>query len=311
MTPAAADPPGLLVLCGTPIGNVGDATPRLAEMLTSADVIAAEDTRRLIRLARHLGIRTAPLVSFFEANEVGRTAELLAALIAGRTVALVTDAGMPSVSDPGYRLVAAAVAAGIRVSVVPGASAVTAALAVSGLPTDRWCMEGFLPRQGGPRRARLAELAAEPRTLVLFEAPHRLAASLADLAAAFGGQRPGVVCRELTKTWEEIRRGSLAELAEWAAEGVRGEITLVVGGAPSGAEGTTGRSPVELAAAVAEREDVGETRKEAIAAVAAATGVSKRAVFDAVVAAKRLRFDGPVSTGGPAAAGGVTESGIR
>ncbi len=286
VTYGAPNPSGLLVLCGAPIGNPADATPRLAEMLADADLVAAEDTRRLVRLARHLGIRAAPMVSFFEANEVGRTVELLDALRAGRTVALVTDAGMPSVSDPGFRLVAAAVAAGIRVSVVPGPSAVTAALAVSGLPTDRWCMEGFLPRQGGPRRARLADLALEPRTLVLFEAPHRLAASLRDLAAAFGADRPGAVCRELTKTWEEVRRGGLAELAAWAADGVRGEITLVVGGAPAGSRGSDSAA---LAAAVAEREDAGEPRKEATAAVAAAAGVSRRAVFDAVVAAKRLR----------------------
>ena len=278
--------PGVLVLCGTPIGNPADASPRLAEVLAAADLVAAEDTRRLVRLARHLGVRTAPMVSFFEGNEAMRTPELISALAGGRTVALVTDAGMPSVSDPGYRLVIAAVAAGIDVTVVPGPSAVTAALAVSGLPTDRWCMEGFLPRQAGARRSRLAELAAERRTLVLFEAPHRLAAALTDMATALGSGRPAVVCRELTKTWEEVRRGTLGELAGWAADGVRGEVTVVVAGAPSGALGAAA-DPAVLADAVAERVAAGESRKEATAAVAAALGVPKRAVFDAVVAAKR------------------------
>lgn len=275
---------GLLVLCAVPIGNVGDASPRLAQVLATADVVAAEDTRRLVRLARHLDIRPARIVSFFEGNESGRAAELLADLHAGRTVALVTDAGMPSVSDPGFRLVAAAVTAGIRVSVIPGPSAVTAAVAVSGLPVDRWCMEGFLPRRGAERRTRLAALATEARTMVFFEAPHRLAASLADMALVFGADRAAAVCRELTKTYEEVRRGGVGELADWAAGGVRGEITLVVSGAdPSAGLGST---PAELAALVAVREEAGQPRKEAIAAVAAAGGVPKRLVFDAVVAAK-------------------------
>jgi len=274
---------GLLVLCAAPIGNLGDASPRLVAMLASADVVAAEDTRRLVRLARHLDIRPARIVSFFEGNESGRAQELLTELQAGCTVALVTDAGMPSVSDPGYRLVAAAVLAGIRVSVIPGPSAVTAAVAVSGLPVDRWCMEGFLPRRGGERRARLALLVAERRTMVFFEAPHRLDACLVDMAAAFGPNRAAAVCRELTKTYEEVRRGGLAALADWAADGVRGEITLVVAGAPEAAVET---APAALAALVAVREAAGQPRKEAIAAVAAAGGVPKRVVFDAVVAAK-------------------------
>ena len=281
---------GVLILCGAPIGNPADASPRLAEVLADADLVAVEDTRRLVRLARHLGIRTAPMVSFFEGNEATRVPELVTALRSGSTVALVTDAGMPSVSDPGYRLVAAAIAEGIRVSVVPGPSAVTAALAVSGLPTDRWCMEGFLPRAAGARRARIAALAAEPRTLVLFEAPHRLAACLADLTAGFGESRTAVVCRELTKTWEEVRRDSLGALAAWAAEGVRGEVTLVVAGAPA-VGSSASADPAVLAAAVTEREAAGQGRKEAIADVAAAAGVPKRAVFDAVVAAKRAPRD--------------------
>ncbi len=275
---------GVLVLAGVPIGNLADASPRLASELGRADVLAAEDTRRLHRLAAALGVAPAGrVVSYFEANEVLRTGELLAALEQGARVLLVTDAGMPGVSDPGFRLVAAAAAAGIRVTTVPGPTAVIVALAVSGLPTDRFCFEGFLPRRPGERRARLRTLAGEARTLVLFEAPHRLPASLADLAEVFGADRPAAVCRELTKTYEEVRRGPLAELAGWAAGGVRGEITLVVGGAPPVVPAA---DPAELAAAVGEREAAGQARKAAIAEVATAAGVPKRAVFDAVVAAK-------------------------
>jgi 16S rRNA (cytidine1402-2'-O)-methyltransferase len=283
MTISAA--PGVLVLAGTPIGDPADAPPRLAAELAGADVVAAEDTRRLRRLAAALDVAlTGRLVSYFEANEVARTPALLADLLGGARVLLVTDAGMPTVADPGFRLVAAAIAAGVPVTVVPGPSAALAALAVSGLPTDRFCFEGFLPRRPGPRRARLAALVAEPRTLVFFEAPHRLAATLAAMAAEFGPTRPAAVCRELTKTYEEVRRGCLRELAEWAADGVRGEITLVVGGA---AETSGPVDPSELAARVAAREAAGEDRKAAIAAVAGAAGVPKRVVFDAVVAGKK------------------------
>ena len=279
--------PGLLVLAGTPIGRDEDASPRLAAALAAADVIATEDTRRLKRLLRVLDLTPrGRLVSYFEANESARTPDLVKELLAGARVVVVTDAGMPSVSDPGYRLVAAAVEAGVRVTAVPGPSAVLTALAVSGLPVDRFCFEGFLPRKGGGRSSRLAELSAEPRTMVFFEAPHRLAASLADMAAAFGDERPAAVCRELTKTYEEIKRGGLADLAKWADEGeVRGEITVVVGGAAPGA----GRelSGAELAELVFAREEAGGLRrKEAIAEVAAEVGVPKREVFDAVVAAK-------------------------
>ncbi|MBW8807003.1 MAG: 16S rRNA (cytidine(1402)-2'-O)-methyltransferase [Catenulisporales bacterium] len=280
-------PAGLLVLAGTPIGQDEDASPRLAAELSSADVIATEDTRRLKRLLRVLGITPAGrIVSYFEANESARTPDLVRELVGGARVVVVTDAGMPSVSDPGYRLVAAAVEAGVRVTAVPGPSAVLTALAVSGLPVDRFCFEGFLPRKGGGRSSRLAELAAEPRTMVFFEAPHRLAASLADMAAAFGADRPAAVCRELTKTYEEIKRGGLGELAAWADAGeMRGEITVVVGGAVAG----TGRelTAAELAELVFTREEAGGLRrKEAIAEVAAEAGVAKRVVFDAVVAAK-------------------------
>ena len=280
-----ADEAGVLVLAGTPIGDYADASPRLVAELAAANVIAAEDTRRLRRLTSGLGVEVpGRVLSYFEGNEAGRTPELIEALVGGARVLLVTDAGMPAVSDPGYRLVAAAVEAGIRVTVVPGPSAVLAALAVSGLPVDRFCFEGFLPRKAGERRARLISVAAEPRTQVYFEAPHRLAESLAAMAEVFGADRRAAVCRELTKTYEEVRRGGLAELAAWAAEGVRGEITVVVAGAEPAAAGDL--TPAELAARVAEREAAGETRKEAIAAVATATGVPKREVFDAVVAAK-------------------------
>jgi 16S rRNA (cytidine1402-2'-O)-methyltransferase len=276
---------GVLVLAGTPIGDPADAPARLAGELAAADVIAAEDTRRLRRLTQELGVVPAGrVVSYFEANEAARTPELIARLAEGARVVLVTDAGMPSVSDPGYRLVAAAVAAGVRVTAVPGPSAVLTALALSGLPVDRFCFEGFLPRKTGERARALAANAAEPRTMVYFEAPHRLGESLTAMAEAFGADRPAAVCRELTKTYEEVRRGPLGELARWAAEGVRGEITVVVSGAGPVAAGEI--TPGRLARLVAELEAAGEHRKAAIAAVAARTGAAKRAVFDAVVAAK-------------------------
>ncbi|WP_212914821.1 16S rRNA (cytidine(1402)-2'-O)-methyltransferase [Streptomyces sp. TS71-3] len=276
----------MLVLAGTPIGDVEDAPPRLAAELAGADVVAAEDTRRLRRLGQALGVRpTGRVVSYFEGNEAARTPELVAALADGARVLLVTDAGMPSVSDPGYRLVAAAVEQGIRVTAVPGPSAVLTALALSGLPVDRFCFEGFLPRKPGERRVRLAEAARERRTQVYFESPRRLDASLAAMAEAFGAERRAAVCRELTKTYEEVRRGTLAELAAWAAEGVRGEITVVVAGAGEDPE-KGAVDAAELVRRVRVREEAGERRKEAIAAVAAAAGVPKRVVFDAVVAAK-------------------------
>lgn len=269
------------MLLGAPLGNPADASARLREELSAADVVAAEDTRRLQRLARDLGVTLAGrVVSYFEGNEVRRTPELIAAARAGARVALVTDGGMPAVSDPGYRLVRAAIEAGVPVTVVPGPSAVTTALVLSGLPPDRFCFEGFLPRRPGERRSRLAELAAEPRTMVFFEAPHRLADALADAAAAFGPDRPAAVCRELTKTYEEVRRGTLGGLADWAAGGeVRGEITLVVGGAPPAPAPDISDLAAEVAAAVA----AGVDRKAAIADVARRHGVPKREVYDAVV----------------------------
>ncbi|GAA2060334.1 16S rRNA (cytidine(1402)-2'-O)-methyltransferase [Streptomyces albiaxialis] len=279
---------GTLVLAGTPIGDPSDAPPRLATELGAADIVAAEDTRRLRRLAQALGAEPkGRIVSYFEGNEAARTPELAEALENGARVVLVTDAGMPSVSDPGYRLVAAAVERGVRVTAVPGPSAVLTALALSGLPVDRFCFEGFAPRKQGERLTRLREVADERRTLVWFESPHRLEATLAAMAEVFGAGRPAAVCRELTKTYEEVKRGPLGELAEWAARDVRGEITIVVRGAEPPEPGAL--DAAELARRVAVREEAGERRKEAIAEVAREAGVPKREVFDAVVAAKNTR----------------------
>ncbi|MGX7761072.1 16S rRNA (cytidine(1402)-2'-O)-methyltransferase [Streptomyces angustmyceticus] len=281
---------GTLVLAGTPIGDIADAPPRLAAELAAADVIAAEDTRRLRRLTQALQVQpTGRIVSYFEGNEAARTPELADALSGGARVLLVTDAGMPSVSDPGYRLVAAAVERDIKVTAVPGPSAVLTALALSGLPVDRFCFEGFPPRKAGERLSRLREVAGERRTLVYFEAPHRLDDTLAAMAEVFGADRRAAVCRELTKTYEEVKRGPLGELVPWAAEGVRGEITVVVEGAPE--SGPQEMDADELVRRVRVREEAGERRKEAIAAVAADAGLPKREVFDAVVAAKNAEKD--------------------
>ena len=282
VTGSSAEPrAGVLVLAATPIGQTGDAPPRLAAELAGADVVAAEDTRRLKRLTGELGITlSGRTVSYFEGNESARTPVLLAALLAGERVVLVSDAGMPSVSDPGYRLVVAAAEHDIHVTAVPGPSAVLTALAVSALPVDRFCFEGFLPRKAGERSRRLAGLLREERTMVFFEAPHRTEAALAAMAESWGGDRRAAVCRELTKTHEEVRRGSLADLVEWAAEGVRGEVTIVVAGASSRAE--VGSDPDSLRAAVVEEEAAGATRKEAIADVARRSGVPRREVYDVV-----------------------------
>jgi 16S rRNA (cytidine1402-2'-O)-methyltransferase len=283
MARMSVNSPGVLVVAGTPIGDVDDAPPALGRELAAADVVAAEDTRRVRRLAGAVGVRIGGrVVSYFDGNEATRTPYLVEALLSGERVLLVSDAGMPSVSDPGYRLVEAAVAAGVRVTVVPGPSAALAALAVSGLPADRFCFEGFLPRRAGDRNRRLRALAAEQRTLVFFESRHRLAATLAAMRDAFGEQRHAAVCRELTKTHEEIRRGSLGELASWTVGGdVLGEITLVVAGAADAVPATTA---ADAAAMVAEREAVGDDRKEAIAAVAREVGLPKRVVYAAVAA---------------------------
>lgn len=273
-------PAGTLTLAAAPIGQPGDASPRLAAALRTAPVIAAEDTRRILRLAASLGVHlTGRLVSYYENVEQARAVTLLDKLLAGLDVLLVTDAGMPGVSDPGYRLVAAAAAAGIRVTVLPGPSAVTAALAISGLPSDRFCFEGYPPRRPGEQARRFAGLAAERRTLIFFESPRRLAGTLAGLAEALGQTRRAVVCRELTKTHEEVRRGTLAELASWAEAGPLGEITLVVEGARAGPPGDAGAAAAE----VEERVAAGAQRNAAIAAVAKEQGLAKRELYDAVV----------------------------
>jgi 16S rRNA (cytidine1402-2'-O)-methyltransferase len=266
-----------LLVAATPIGNADDASPRLRAALRSADIIAAEDTRRIRRLLAALDVTpVGRIVSYFDQNEAQRVTPLLDELRAGRTVLLVSDAGTPLVSDPGYRLVAAAAAEGLPVHALPGPSAVTSALVVAGLPADRWCFEGFLPRKAGERRRALSGLADEPRTLVFFEAPHRLAVTLADMTAAFGGDRRAVVCRELTKTHEEVRRATLAELAEWATGEVRGEVTLVVAGAPDRGEEV---DDDVLSRAVRERVAAGLSRKDATAEVAEHFGVPRRRVY--------------------------------
>ena len=272
----------MLILAATPIGQVADASGRLAEALATADVVAAEDTRRLKRLAGELGVEIGGrIVSYFEGNEERRTPELAASLTDGLTVVLVTDAGMPSVSDPGYRLVVAAIEADVTVTAIPGPSAVLTALAVSGLPVDRFCFEGFLPRKAGERTTILTELATERRTMVFFESPHRTEASLRAMAEVLGADRPAAVCRELTKTYEEVARGGLAELVEWAAgqeQGVRGEVTIVVGGMV--AEART-YAAEDLRALVAARQGDGLSRKDAIEQVAGETGMRKKDVYDA------------------------------
>jgi 16S rRNA (cytidine1402-2'-O)-methyltransferase len=277
-----------LTLAAAPIGRPEDASPRLAAALAAAPVVAAEDTRRVRRLAAALGVTLAGrVVSYYDHVETARTPGLLAELEAGHDVLLVTDAGMPGVSDPGYRLVSAAAAAGIRVSVLPGPSAVTAALAVSGLPSDRFCFEGFPPRGTRERERRFARLSHETRTMVFFESRRRLAGTLRELAAALGPERSAVACRELTKTHEEIARGTLAELAQWAEAGPLGEITFVVAGAPArrsaAAHAATEDDITAAVAAVAAREQAGTSRRDAVAAVARERGLQKRAVYDAVV----------------------------
>lgn len=274
----------MLWLAATPIGNLGDASVRLREALATADVIAAEDTRTTASLLRLLEIPTRPeMVALHDHNERDRAEELVARA-SNEEVLLVSDAGMPTVSDPGFRVVQLAAARGVPVSVIPGPSAVITALAVSGLPTDRFAFEGFLPRKSGERARALQELATEPRTLVFFEAPSRVADTLAALSDAFGTDRRAAVCRELTKLHEEVRRGSLAELATWAAGGVRGEIVLVVAGAPA--------NQVSAAAAAIEvqhRVAAGERLKDAARAVADATGHSARDLYAAALAAKEKK----------------------
>jgi len=271
-------------VAAVPIGDPADASARLAPALASAGVIAAEDTRRLRRLAAALGVRlTGRVVSYYDDVEARRVPGLLAELAAGQDVLLVTDAGMPGVSDPGYRLIAAAAQAGIRVTVLPGPSAATTALVVSGLPGDRFAFEGFPSRRRGERERRFAELAAERRTLIFFESPRRIGQTVAELAAAFGPDRRAAVCRELTKTHEEVLRGTLSELAGQLSDGTLGEVTLVVAGATLANGG-----PAALADAVAQVQahvQDGETTRDAVAVVAAATGLRKRDLYNAAAAA--------------------------
>jgi 16S rRNA (cytidine1402-2'-O)-methyltransferase len=271
---------GRLLLAATPLGQVGDASARLVEALASADVIAAEDTRRIRILAQALGVKPAGrVVSFFDQNEASRVPALVDDIVAGATVLVVSDAGMPLISDPGYRLVVACAEAGLPVSCLPGPSAVTTALAVSGLPSDRFCFEGFAPRKHAARTSWLAALSAEQRTCVFFESPRRLAECLNDAVDALGPDRRAVVCRELTKTHEEVRRGSLADLAEWAADGVLGEITVVLAGAQPRTDVGT------LVAEVLTRVDAGARVKDACAEVIAENpgAPSRNALYDAVL----------------------------
>jgi 16S rRNA (cytidine1402-2'-O)-methyltransferase len=275
--------PGRLLLAATPLGQPSDASARLIEALGSADVIAAEDTRRVRTLAQTLGVRPAGrIVSFFDQNEATRVPALVDDVAGGATVLVVSDAGMPLISDPGYRLVAACAEAGLTVSCLPGPSAVTTALAVSGLPSDRFCFEGFAPRKHSARVGWLSGLAGEQRTCVFFESPRRLADCLRDAVDTLGPDRRAVVCRELTKTHEEVKRGSLAELAEWAAEGVLGELTVVLAGAQPKADLAT------LVAEVAYLVDDGMRVKDACADVVAANpgAPSRRELYDAVLRAR-------------------------
>ena len=273
----------VIILAATPIGNLGDASARLRQALEDATVVASEDTRVTQRLLAGLGIANRPkLIALHEHNERARAADLVELARDGDLLVL-SDAGMPTVSDPGFPLVQAAVEAGVDVTAIPGPSAVITALAVSGLPTDRFAFEGFLPRKAGERMRRLADLAADRRTLVFFEAPSRLAATLGALAEAFGDDRPAAVCRELTKLHEEVRRGPVGELAAWAADGVRGEICIVVGGAAEPAPADAGEAVARVVALAAS----GTRLKDAAAAVAAETGLGRRDLYEAALEARR------------------------
>lgn len=271
----------MIILAATPIGNLGDASRRLVEVLENAEIVAAEDTRTTQRLLKALQIENRPrLIALHDHNEKQKAAEL-AALAADSDVVVVSDAGMPAVSDPGYGLVAAAVEQGVAVTAIPGPSAVLMALAISGMPTDRFTFEGFLPRKLGERRSTLRALAAEPRTMIFFESPSRLASSLTDMGAAFGDDRRIAVCRELTKLYEEVRRGTASDLVAWAEGGVKGEIVVVVEGAPA-----REASPDDALAQVQALVASGIRLKEAAAEVSALTGLSSRDLYQAALAAR-------------------------
>ncbi|GAA2557921.1 16S rRNA (cytidine1402-2'-O)-methyltransferase [Neomicrococcus aestuarii] len=277
--------PGEIVLAGTPIGNLGDTTPRLEHALRTADIVAAEDTRRLHHLVNALGITlSGSVVSYHEHNEAERAAELLAAASSGKTVVIVSDAGMPTVSDPGFRAVHAAMEAGVNVTAIPGPSAVLTALAVSGLPTDRFTFEGFIPRKAGDRAERLSELSTERRTMVFFEAPHRVEALLGAMIDAFGASRRVAVCRELTKLHEEIIRGPLEDVHAWAKDNeVRGEIVVVLEGAPAQEKAQA----TDLVGSVNELIESGLRLKEAVQAVAQRERVPQRDLYAAVVESRK------------------------
>ena len=276
-----------LILAATPLGNPGDASPRLKAAIESASIIAAEDSRRFHRLCSDIEVTfTARVLSFFEGNEEDRTRELLGELQSGASVLVVSDAGMPTISDPGFRLMRDAIQCGIEVQVIPGPSAVTMAVALSGLPTDRFTFEGFPPRASGARLASFEKLRHEERTMVFFEAPHRIGDSLGDAVAVFGAQRRAAICREMTKRYEETIRGTLAELSSWAdSNEVLGEITLVVEGASTD---SASMSAGEMVARVREFEGAGMDRKAAIASVAQEFGIAKRLVYAAVVDANKM-----------------------
>ncbi|MCQ9384502.1 16S rRNA (cytidine(1402)-2'-O)-methyltransferase [Brevibacterium sp. 50QC2O2] len=281
-SPSSAAPRAALVLVGTPIGNLADASPRMRAEIEGADLIAAEDTRRFLGLAQRLGLaHTKNVVSVFDHNEQTKAADVVAAIRHGKRVVLLTDAGMPAVSDPGYHVVKAVAGAGLPVTSAPGPSAVFTALALSGLPSDRFTFEGFVPRKSGERARLFAELAHERRTMVFFESPHRIAATLDDLAQAFGPERAMTISRELTKTYEEVLRGTIADLAAEAADGLRGELTLVV----AGFVGRTS-APEDHVAAVAELVEAGLRAKDAAARIAKDAGLKTREVYEAYLADK-------------------------
>ena len=276
-----------LILAATPLGNPGDASPRLKSAIENASIIAAEDSRRFHRLCADIEVTfTARVLSFFEGNEIDRTRELISELKTGATVLVVSDAGMPTISDPGFRLMRDAIAEGIEVCVIPGPSAVTMSVALSGLPTDRFSFEGFPPRTAGARLATLEKLRFEERTMVFFEAPHRLTDSLVDAVTVFGADRLGAICREMTKRYEETVRGNLAELSTWASTNeVLGEITLVIAGAATDSASLTA---ADMVGRVREFEAAGMDRKSAIATVAEEFGIAKRLVYAAVVDANKM-----------------------